>query len=255
MKKLALTSLMAVFAVSAANAAAINDNPLYRPTKGHAYSITEIASHTEHTDTWALRQGFGYGITDKLAVTVSTDFAEQDWFDHSSWGDLTVGANFRALDMGNIKADVYGAYTVTPVWGDHAPFLDKDNTLYGWTVGARAGYVTDMWTVAGHFEFTYGNTESFNWNDEGLHMLRAGIDGFVSLTSDWALYAGAEYTGYTDDWMPDDSGIWNGKLGVNYNIDANKFVGAYISTTLRHATGDWEFDDGIGFGGKFGIQF
>lgn len=254
MKKLTLTSLMAVFAVSAANAAVINDNPLYRPDQGKFYSVTEVASHSEYTDTWALREGFGYGVTDKLSVAVLTDVAEQDWFDYNNWGDLTFGASYRALDMGNIKADVYGAYTVTPVWGDHSPFLDKDMTNYGWTAGVRAGYVTDMWTVAGHFAFTYGNTESFNWNDEGIHQLKAGVDGFLSLTPDWALYAGAEYTGYTDDEF-DNAGTWDGKLGVNYNIDANKFVGAYVSTTLRHATGDWEFDDGFGFGGKFGIQF
>ena len=46
MKKLALTSLMAVFAVSAANAAVINDNPLYRPMQGQAYSITGLESHS-----------------------------------------------------------------------------------------------------------------------------------------------------------------------------------------------------------------
>lgn len=41
MKKIALTSLLAMFAVSGANAA-INDNPLYRPMEGKFVSETML---------------------------------------------------------------------------------------------------------------------------------------------------------------------------------------------------------------------
>lgn len=260
MKKLMLTSLMAVFAVSGAHAAnVINNNPLYRPDAGQFYSVTTLASHSEHTEAWGLGEEFGYGITDKLAAVVKTSAAEADWFDAMSWNELSVGLNLRALDMGNWKGDVYGAYTVAPVWGDHQPFLDEDYTAYAWTAGVRGGYATRAWTVAGHVEFNYGNTESFNWGDDGVHTLSVGVDGQYALCSAWNLTAGVEYTGVLDDEIAGvdvkDAGRWTGEFGVNYNFDDNKYVGAFVSGELAHATGDWEFEDGFGFGVKFGAQF
>ena len=253
MKKLVLTSLLAVFAATGANAA-INDNPMYRPDQGRFYSVTELASHTENIDTWGLTEKFGYGITDRASLYVSTGLAEGEWFDMMRWGDFEIGADYRLLDNMNWKIDAYASYMVSPVWGDHQPFLDEDNTFYTWGVGVRAGYVTDMWTVAGHVEFNYLNAESFNWGDDGFHSLIAGLDGFLSLDSNWALMLGAEYTGWLDDEV-ENGGLWTGKFGVNYNIDEDMFVGAYISGEMSHRTGDWEIADGMGFGVKFGAQF
>ena len=69
MKKLALTSLMAVFAVSGAHAANIIDgNPLYRPGEGHFYSNFAVESHSEAIEDWGISEEFGYGITKDLAV-------------------------------------------------------------------------------------------------------------------------------------------------------------------------------------------
>lgn len=255
MKKLLLTSLAAVFAVSGAHAANVIDgNPLYRPDAGRFYSVTSLASHSEDLDSWGLREELGYSVTDRLMMTLETSAAERDGFSGMSWNDLAVGVNYRALSMGNWRADVFGTYALTPIWGDHKPFLDEDMTNYKWTAGVRAGYVAGDWTLAGHVAFDYLNSESFNWGDDGIHRLRAGIDGQLLLNMDWNLVAGVEYTGYLDDDF-DDAGRWTGQLGVNYNIDATKFVGAYISGELAHATGDWEFEDGFGFGLKFGIDF
>ncbi|MDE6478094.1 MAG: hypothetical protein K2L94_02485 [Alphaproteobacteria bacterium] len=255
MKKLALTSLLAVFAVSGAHAAnVIDNNPLYRPDAGHFYSVTTVGSHSEATDTWALREEFGYGITDKLMVGVATSAMEKDWFDASAWRDFSVGVNYRALDMGNWKADIFGSYALDPVWGNHTPFLDEDFTTYQWTAGVRGGYVAGDWTLAGHVAFDYLNSESFNWGDDGIHKLRVGVDGQLVLCPAWNLVAGVEYTGFLDDDF-DNAGRWTGQFGVNYNIDATKFVGAYISGEMAHYTGDWEFEDGFGFGFKFGIDF
>ena len=235
MKKLVLTSLLAVFAATGANAA-INDNPMYRPDQGRFYSVTELSSNTDTIENWSVSEKFGYGITDR------------------GWGDFEIGADYRLLDDMNWKVDAYASYMVSPVWGDHQPFLDEDYTSYTWVVGVRAGYVTDMWTVAGHVEFNYLNTESFNWGDDGMHSLIAGLDGFLSLDSNWALMLGAEYTGVLDD-EAENAGLWTGKFGVNYNIDEDMFVGAYISGEMSHRTGDWEIADGMGFGVKFGAQF
>ena len=253
MKKLVLTSLLAVFAATGANAA-INDNPMYRPDQGKFYSVTDLMSNTEYADTWVLNEKFGYGITDRASIYVSTALGEGEWFDTMEWGMFEVGADYRLLDDMNWKIDAYASYALSPVWGDHQSFLDEDYTSYTWGVGVRAGYVTDMWTVAGHFEFNYLNSESFNWGDDGFHSLIAGIDGFLSLDSNWALMIGAEYTGWLDDEF-DNAGSWTGKFGVNYNFSSDTFVGAYISGEMDHSTGDWEVVDGMGFGVKFGTQF
>ena len=253
MKKLVLTSLLAVFAATGANAA-INDNPMYRPDQGKFYSVTDLMSNTEYADTWVLNEKFGYGITDRASIYVSTALGEGEWFDTMEWGMFEIGADYRLLDDMNWKIDAYASYALNPVWGDHLSFLDEDYTSYTWGVGVRAGYVTDMWTVAGHFEFNYLNSESFNWGDDGFHSLIAGIDGFLSLDSNWALMIGAEYTGWLDDEF-DNAGSWTGKFGVNYNFSPDTFVGAYISGEMDHSTGDWEVVDGMGFGVKFGTQF
>ena len=260
MKKLVLTSLLAVFAATGANAA-INDNPLYRPEQGRFYSVTALESSSRPTVTnpagtsgFALTEAFGYGITDRLAVGLETTASTANWFDQNSWDTFGVGLNYRVFDGANWKADVFGSYGFNGVWPYGGTFLGKDATNYAWTIGANVGYETAAWTVAGHIAYDYLNSESFNWGDDGIHTLRAGLDGFMSITSDWALLLGAEYTGVMDDWA-ENAGVWTGKVGVNYNIDNDMYVGAYISGEMDHSTGDWEIADGFGFGVKFGAQF
>ena len=270
MKKLVLTSLMAVFAVSGAHAAnVINNNPLYRPEAGQFYSVTSVDSSTEDTKVVGLNEEFGYGITNRLAVAVSTSAAQADWFDATLWNDVHFGLNLRALDMGNWKGDIYASYGVEPIWGHNVnmvpgkknvDFLDKDLTAYDWTVGVRGGYVADMWTVAGHVAFGYLNSESFNWNDEGIHTLAAGVDGQLVLNQYWNLIAGAEYTTILDDKIDgvkvEHPGVWTAKFGANFNFDSDKFLGAYVTKEMSHEeAGKWEVADGFGFGATFGIQF
>ena len=255
MKKIALTSLLAVFAASGAHAAnAIDGNPLYMPRAGHFYSETSLYSHSENSEDWTLGEEFGYGITNNLAVNVKTSVSEQESFDAYGWDDVAFGLTARLFDVREWKLDVYGGYGVAPVWPYHAPFLAEEDTGYMWTVGVRGGYKTAMWTIAGHFDFNYMGYESFNWDEEGMHMLRAGVDGQYVIDSNWNLVAGAEYTGWTDDGVK-NGGSWEGVFGVNYNFDANKYIGAYVSGGLTHETGDWEWVDGFGYGVKFGIEF
>ena len=120
MKKLALTSLLAVFAVSGAHAANVIDgNPLYMPKAGHAYSVTALESHTEPGRTWVLGEEFGYGISDKLAVIAGADFTERSvekTFDTYAWDSFKLGAAFRALDMGAWKADLIGQYKANSLY-------------------------------------------------------------------------------------------------------------------------------------------
>ncbi len=261
MNKLVLTSLLSVFVVSAANAA-INDNPLYRPDAGKFVSETSVASHTENTTAVALAQEFAYGVTDRFAVSVGTVLAEDNWFDTSDWDAFAIGANYRVLDGNLWKIDVFGRYGVAPVWGDHEAFLDKDFTGYDWTVGAQAGYTSGNLTLAGHVAFDYLGAESFDWDEDGLHVLSAGVTGFLQLNHNWGLVAGAEYSKILDDKIggeeiEDNKGSWTGTFGVNYNIDEDMFVAGYITKEMNHTdeSGKWEVADGFGFGAKFGIQF
>ena len=177
-----------------------------------------------------------------------------------SWDEFTVGLNYRVIDMGAWKGDVYGIYSLNPVWGDHVPFLDKDVTDYTWTIGMRGGYVGEGWMLAGHIDFDYLNSESFNWGDDGKHRLSVGVDGQLVLCPQWNLIAGVEYTGILDDETPagvevKDAGKWTGKIGANYNLDETKYIGAYFMGEMEHSTGDWEWVDGFGFGVNFGIEF
>ena len=274
MKKIALTSLLAVFAVSGAHAANVIDgNPLYLPGAGHFYSVSSLGSHSGHDElkSWYLNEEFGYGITNKLAVSLSTTIEDEQSFDKWAWGDFGLDAKYRVLDMGAWKADLIGGYTVDHVWDNHRPFLDKDDTMYIWTAGVRGGYTTARWTVAGHALFEYKNTESFNWNEDagkyGEHELMLGLDAQYVICPHLSVLAGVEYTGRldkTEHGIPGtaikNAGEWEGTLGVNYNIDATKFVGVYVSGEMDHHRADraedkWRAENGFGFGAKFGIDF
>ena len=283
MKKLFLTSLLAVAAVSGAHAANVIDgNPLYMPSAGHFYSVSSLSSHTETEKDWTLGEQFGYGITDKFAIEVGTSLSEVEMFEDGwAWNNVALNATFRAFEKDGIVADIYGGVNagaaeivggglyINDKVNDVKHWMDKDFTSYTWTAGARLGYTSGAFTIAGHAEYIYLNSEAFNWNDKGLHKVALGLDGQVVIDSNWNLVAGAEYTGITNDHMAYDdmenpakvenAGIWTGYFGVNYNIDATKYVGAYINGSMNHHGGDdadeWIGDRGYGFGVQFGIDF
>jgi len=282
MKKIALTSLLAVFAVSGAHAANVIDgNPLYMPKAGHAYSVTDLNTHSQAGRTWTLGEEFGYGISDKLAVMAGADFTErsvENTFDTYAWDSFKLGATYRALDMGAWKADIIGVYNATGLYlnrpaGDDSKWFDKDATRYMWTAGVRAGYVANSWTIAGHALYNYMNTESFNWGNHGLHAWALGLDAQYVICPELNLVAGVEYTGISNDkyYMGGiegrdvtNAGKWTGTFGVNYNIDATKYVGLYVNGTMNHWKGEeeakqvekgWGFEKGFGIGAKFGIDF
>ena len=273
MKKIALTSLIAMFAFAGAHAANVIDgNPLYMPKAGHFYSVSSLGSHTgdEEIKSWYFGEEFGYGVTDRLSVDVDTVVFDERSFDQWSWGDMGLGLTFRALDAKAWKADVIGKYSINPIWGNHRPFLEKDDTNYTWTLGVRGGYTNARFTVAGHVMFNYENTESFNWDEtagkQGIHTMDIGVDGQLVLCNRWNLVAGVEYTGYLDNEFRGtpgleikNAGTWGAMFGANFNIDATKFVGAYISADMNHQGGtnhdEWKVQNGFGFGAKFGIDF
>ncbi len=264
MKKIALTSLLAVFAAAGANAANTMDgNPLYMPAKGHFYSETTLGSETSNVNEFALGETFGYGITDRLAVSVKTSLGEADWFSGNAWNELGADLTWRVINDKAWKLDVRGAFEMAPVWGDHAAFLDKENTEYMWTAGVRGGYVTEDWTLAAHANFIYTNDEAFNWGSDdpvwANHTLNFGVAGHWTMSDTWSTVVSADYFKIMDHYNDDaNKGWWEMSLGLNMNIDDTKYVGAYLTKIMeREAGGYLDVDDanGYGFGVKFGIDF
>ncbi len=266
MKKIALTSLIAMFAVAGAHAANVIDgNPLYMPKAGHFYSVTALESHTKAADAVALGEEFGYGIMDNWSVEVNTSLSQEDWFDKGEWDSLGLKTAFRFIDVSNWKMDLVGSYEVGPVWDGHdgflkGRFLAKEDSIYTWMVGLRGGYTAGDFTIAGHVNMFYLNEESFNWDDKslGVHFINAGLDAQLVLNSHWNLVAGADYAKMLDHYS-ETTGEWELTFGANYNIDATKYIGAYITKEVQHEKvtndGDWQFQDGFGLGVKFGIDF
>ncbi len=263
MKKIALTSLLAVFAVSGAQAAAKNvldGNPLYMPQKNHFVSETSLESHTQSTSEFALGERFGYGITDNFMVALETTMSEVNAFDTFAWEDLSVDLTYRLIGEGAWKLDVVGGYGMDAVRAHHSDFLDKDNTFYAWMVGVRGGYVHKDWTLAGRLNLMYANTESFNWNEDDMwanHILNVGFTGFWKMSDYWTGYVAADYYKVLDHYgRPENPGYWDLTAGLNLSIDATKYVGVYATKEINHvAKGQWEGADGYGYGLKFGIDF
>jgi hypothetical protein len=275
MKKLALTSLLAVFAVSGAHAAnMIDGNPMYRPADGNFYSVTTLGSDTD-LETLGFAEEFGYGITDKVAVYAATSGAlvtepETDL----GLSGFALGASFRAVDMGAWKADVIGE--VAQGWlGVDTTDADMEVSEYDWTVGGKVGYVADNWTLAGKVAYTYAADDMDDFEmDNGNWTF--GLMGQYLINQDWNINGGVNYNlsmgnaemdQYTDDeaWINIKTIDMN--IGVNYNISETMFVGGYVSTAWGKMSGglddnddqldmDWEMaDPELAFGAKFGIQF
>lgn len=262
MKKIALTSLLAALVASGANAAVKNvldDNPLYMPAKGHFVSETTIGSASNATRDWTLGERFGWGITDRLAIAVQSSVTETGLFENFSWNEVALDAAWRLIGDGAWKLDVVGGYGVDSMRAYHHHFWDKDATIYAWTVGARGGYVNKDWTLMAHANFIYANSESFNWgNDTDMwanHMLNLGAAGHWQMSKYWSSVVTADYFKLLDHYS-EATGSWELSAGLILNLDAAKYVGAYITKDIEHvASGDWEVQDGFGFSAKFGIDF
>lgn len=320
MKKIALTSLLAVFAAAGANAANTMDgNPMYMPAAGHFYSETALSTHTSNVDSFTLAEKFGYGITDRLAVAVNTSASEAYWFHGNpaedattgqgrldetypsvgnAWNNLGVDLDWRMINKKSWKVDLRGGFdfgaapfstmymtegmmaSVGAVWGDHAAFLDKDNTFYTWRADVRAGYVTEDWTLSAHAGLLYVNTKAFNWGSDDAefvvageeveggfwmnHVLNVGVAGHWTMSDNWSAYASADYYKIMDHYSEaDNRGYWDATLGLNMNLDDTKYVGAYLSKTMYRMQGGFMNVQGVAYpaldgfkvGMKFGIDF
>lgn len=262
MKKIALTSVLAVLVATGANAAhTLDGNPLYMPASGHFVSETSVESHSRNGHDWTLGERFGWGITDRITVGLKTSVTERSFFENFAWNEVALDAAYRLIDGCAWKLDLIGGYEVTPMRAFHNSLWEKDLTTYFWNLGVRGGYVTGDWTLMAHANFIYANSRSFNWAyDDELntnHRLNLGFGAHWTFSDDWSAVATADYYKVLDSYFDGDNrGEWQLAAGVNFNLDDTKYIGVYVTKDIAHTDGgSWEAQGGIGFGAKFGIDF
>jgi LysM repeat protein len=224
----------------------INGNPMYRPAGGHFYSVTTLQSDTSFKP-YVLNEVLGYGITDGVSIWLDTTASTSDSFkEHTfGWNSFGGGLSVRYLNDGNWKGDVYGKVIVD----GGEDWWHEDTTNYTWTAGTKLGYSSCWWTLNGLFEYDYSNFEGFNWGDIGGKTYRAGIEGQLVFNKRWNTVATVIYN------MPEitDNGF-EGKLGLNYNISNDMYVGAYVAQEIVSEK-EGELDEETTLGLQFGIDF
>lgn len=256
MKKIALTSLFAVVAVSAANAATFNiGNPMYRPDRGDFYSELSFRTNSD-LEQYQAGLEMGYGFYDWWSVSVKTagsyDSSDEPRFGTKwNWDYVSAGLNYRWFDYGNEwKGDIYGA-----VAQNYNARDDMTVTYYNWTVGTRYGYVVDGWSLNAVAEAHNVSMDKEAWG------MDAGLEGQVWLGKHLNIVGGATYGFKLNNYYIaddlffaneyyDDNPI-NVKLGVNYNLCRNSYIGVYGAKNVRKGFNVAPVE----FGAKIGIQF
>lgn len=271
MKKIAVTSVLAVLVATGANAANVIDgNPLYRPTLKHYVSETTLTTgensyaNSRLAYGYDLTENFMYGFTDRFALGVEGTMSYDTEDNYSEFGlenkhqlsfeSAYVNGSYRFMDMCAFKADVLasvgrefitnnGLHTMATVWG----------------LGVKAGLDLGDFTIAG----TVGVNDidldvNFDHFRGGLEMwtLSAEVEAQYVINEDFNVVAGAKYMfdvshdGYFEDLQQMNNPLV-GKAGVNYNFDETKYIGAYATYDINaeHQSRAW------GASVRFGIDF
>ncbi|MBQ0013579.1 MAG: hypothetical protein KBS86_03360 [Proteobacteria bacterium] len=275
MKKIALTSVLAVFAATGANAANVIDgNPLYRPTLKHFASITTLTTGENSYANprlaygYDLTEDFMYGFTDHFAlgvettVSYDTDNANGSDLDHAhqlSLENVYVNGSYRFMDVCAFKADVLASVGREFVMNDG---LHTMATVWG--LGVKAGLDLGDFTIAGtigvhdiDMNVRLAEKGWLAWGiDAEMWTLSAEVEAQYVINEDFNVVAGAKYMfdvshdGYFEDLQQMNNPLV-GKAGVNYNFDETKYVGAYATydVNAEHQSKAW------GVSVRFGIDF
>jgi len=256
MKRVLLTSALVMGFVASANANVINGNQLYRPLAGQFASDTMLTTVVggDSFKPWMIDTTLTYGITDRLSVTVGTEAWMFDMFDEMGWDMVSVGASFRALDNGNWQGDIFGGMTRVTM----TDWYEMDNGLYFWELGTRIGYVTNDWTLGGFATLTYGEDRPLRWTseDNGARAVTLGLFGQYIINSEWNIVGEFAYVAREFDnpsWLRSES--LQMKLGVNYNISNDMFVGFYGMRTIEMKENMTNNLDQWTLGARLGVQF
>ncbi len=248
MKKIALTSLLAVAAVSGANAANFNiGNPMYRPDKGAFYNELAFAMDTDW-ENYELSDEFGYGFYDWWTVSVKTagsyDSSDMPRYNTKyNWDYVQLGLNYRWFDYGNEwKGDIYGT-----VAQNYDARDDLTVTYYDWMVGTRYGYVVDGWSLN-------AVAEAYNYSfDKEAWGMAVGMEGQVWLGNHLNVIGGVRHAFNLNNkyYNAENTEPLDVMFGINYNFCKNSYFGVYATKNVLKGFNV----EPMGMGAKFGIQF
>lgn len=258
MKKLALSSLFAVFAVTSANAAVsdygewrvrMDGNPLYRPMEGRAYSMTDFELNTDW-DYFSLGEEVGFGISNTVSIFMNTsgsyDSSDDPRYNTKyNWDNVALGLSWRYVDEGPWVADLYGKAQSRLSTADGVK-----PQAWNWTAGTTFGFIGwDRWTVALTVQADYlrdarGDLDFNAWG------MKIGADGLFNFDQHWNIVGGIAYDFNIDGSYYHNNPL-NVKLGANYNFDDWKFLGVYVYKDVKSGFNQ----DPMGIGARFGIDF
>lgn len=227
----------------------INGNPFYHPAQGRFYNILTPIQVNSKFDKFVMADKFGYGLTDDVAVYVATsgsyDSSNNPEFGKWAWNDLEVGFDWGLLhdDMGRI-AELYGRGMQIYDTRHHL-----ETIAYNWTLGARVGRVAKDWTLAAVVQVDYLKDDVSHYNHDAWAMT-VGLQGQYLIDTSW------NFTGellFDYDLFEE---YYNGerlelKLGLNYNLDADKYLGVYVSKDVVHSFNREPMLIGVNFGIDF----
>jgi hypothetical protein len=248
MNKLIVLSALA-FVTGAANAGnIINDNVFYGPVKGRFYNIVTPVEFNTKFEQFYTYDEFGYGITDSLTVALKTmasyDSSNNPEFGKWAWNNLSLELDWSVLGQGEQRADIYARIQQLYNTKD-----GLETVAYNWTLGTHVGRMAENWTLAGIVELDYIKDDVSRYDSDAWAMT-VGLFGQYLIDSSWSLIGKLDFDFDLYEKYYDEMRLML-ELGANYNIDATKYIGLYISKDLVR-----DFEDApMVFGGKFGIDF
>ncbi|MDR0726708.1 MAG: hypothetical protein LBF37_01455 [Rickettsiales bacterium] len=262
MKKIALTSLLAVFAIPAisggANAAVeeyghwrvrMDGNPLYRPMEGRAYSMTSFET-TSDWDYFSLAEEVGMGISDTLAFSFKTSGSydssdEPRYGTKYNWDEIQLGLSWRYVDEGPWVADLYGKGQILGSTEDGIK-----PQAWNWTAGTTFGFIGwDRWTVAFTAQADYMTNARGDFSLDAWGM-KVAMDGLFNFDEHWNIIGGVNYNFNLDEEYYNNNPL-NVKLGANYNFDDWSFLGVYVEKDIKNGFNV----NPMAIGARFGIDF
>jgi hypothetical protein len=238
MKKVSLLSIAAALTITTGVSAG-TENPLYRPTKGSLYSITEAyKSKSGNNDIYGAQETFGYGFSDRMSVFGDVFYYNIDDGSSSNdgFGDIDIGASYRYLS-GRVAGDVYGRY---------GTFLDKNKSMYGkynsYAIGTKLGVEDSKYTIAGKAELNIVDIDVAGQSN--LNQITVGIDGAYVFTPKFSGLLGVEYFDPDDG---SDEPVF-GKVEAYWTMTPSSTLMAFWHTDIKEDEEDL-------FGLRYGVQF
>ena len=247
MKKIFVLSCVLV--AGAANASnVINGNPFYNPAAGRFYNLFTPIEVNSKFERFVMSDEFGYGISDEFAIHVATsgsyDSSDNPEFGKWAWNDLEFGFDWDLWHDAGRVAEIYGDVKQIYNTKEHL-----QTVAYNWTLGARVGRMTDNWTVAGIVQVDYLNDDLPHDTFDAWAMT-VGATGQYLLSDSWNVVGGLLFDfDLFDDYY--DGERLRIEFGINYNFDATKYFGLYVSKDVVHS---FERSPAV-FGLQFGIDF